>query len=81
MDQRRHQRPVVQHAVQPLQVGANGGALAPLSGTPTTLHTYSAPISNDKVAVSFKQPIAATDPLRTGTYAKTLTFTLSTTNP
>jgi uncharacterized protein (TIGR03118 family) len=66
---------------QPLQVGANGGALAALSGTPTTLVTYAAPVSNDAVTVDFKQPIAATDPLRTGTYAKTLTFTLSTTNP
>ena len=31
--------------------------------------------------VGFKQSIAATDALRTGSYAKTLTFTLSTTNP
>ena len=29
----------------------------------------------------FKQPIGATDPLRTGTYTKTLTFTLATTEP
>jgi hypothetical protein len=33
------------------------------------------------VAVTFKQHIAETDPLRTGSYAKTLTFTLFTTNP
>jgi hypothetical protein len=33
------------------------------------------------VTVSFKQPVKANDALRTGTYAKTLTFTLSTTNP
>jgi hypothetical protein len=38
-------------------------------------------VSNDVVPVEFEQPIAATDPLRTGTYAKPLTFTLSTTNP
>jgi hypothetical protein len=31
--------------------------------------------------VSFKQPIKATGALRTGSYAKTLTFTLSTTSP
>jgi hypothetical protein len=31
--------------------------------------------------LGFKQPIAATDPLRTGTYTSTLTFTLSTTSP
>ncbi|RKQ86332.1 uncharacterized protein (TIGR03118 family) [Solirubrobacter pauli] len=66
---------------QPLQLGANGGAQSPLSGAPTTLHTYTGPISNDKVTVNLKQPIAASDALRTGSYAKTLTFTLSTTNP
>jgi amidase len=43
--------------------------------------TYAGPASNDNVAITFTQPIAATDPLRTGAYAKTLTFTLSTTNP
>ena len=40
---------------------------------------WSAPMSNDAVAITFKQSIGATDALRTGTYAKTLTFTLSTT--
>ena len=38
-----------------------------------------APVSNDAVTVTFKQAIGANDALRTGTYAKTLTFTLSTT--
>jgi hypothetical protein len=38
-------------------------------------------VSNDSVGVTFTQPIAATDALRTGAYAKTLTFTLSTTSP
>jgi hypothetical protein len=33
------------------------------------------------VTIEFHQSIAGTDPLRTGTYSKTLTFTLSTTNP
>jgi hypothetical protein len=33
------------------------------------------------VTVAFKQAIGSGDPLRTGTYSKTLTFTLSTTNP
>ena len=33
------------------------------------------------VDIAFKQLIKANDPLRTGTYSKTLTFTLSTTNP
>jgi hypothetical protein len=51
------------------------------SSLPATVKTYAAPVSNDVVTVDFAQSIAATDPLRTGTYAKTLTFTLSTTSP
>ncbi|MBE2315640.1 peptidase M64 [Solirubrobacter sp. CPCC 204708] len=42
---------------------------------------WSAPVSNEKVDVTFKQLIKDKDPLRTGTYSKTLTFTLSTTQP
>ena len=42
--------------------------------------TGSAPVSND-LTVTFKQHIGANDALRTGTYSKTLTFTLSTTTP
>ncbi|WP_053225767.1 CocE/NonD family hydrolase [Solirubrobacter soli] len=42
---------------------------------------WTAPVSNDVVTVGFKQHVGATDALRTGTYAKTLTFTLSTTSP
>jgi zinc carboxypeptidase len=43
--------------------------------------TWTAPVSNDPVTINFKQHIGATDALRTGTYSKTLTFTLSTTTP
>jgi amidase len=43
--------------------------------------TWIAPVSNDPVTIAFKQHIGATDPLRTGAYSKTLTFTLSTTTP
>ena len=43
--------------------------------------TWTAPVSNDPVSIGFKQHISATEPLRTGSYAKTLTFTLSTTTP
>jgi len=53
---------------QPLQV-----EIAPASWT--------GPVSNASVAIAFKQAIAATDALRTGTYNRTLTFTLSTTAP
>ena len=42
---------------------------------------WTAPVSNEAVTVSFKQPIKANDALRTGAYTKTLTFTLSTTSP
>jgi M6 family metalloprotease-like protein len=56
--------------------GAVGGSSAPLS-----LLTYSGPVSNDAVTVGFKQVIGVNDALRTGTYGKTLTFTLSTTHP
>ena len=53
---------------------------SPLQGL-GTIKTWSAPTSNESVPVTFKQSIAANEPLRTGTYSKTLTFTLSTTTP
>jgi hypothetical protein len=52
----------------------------PLQGL-GVVKTYSAPVSNDNVPITFKQQIGANDALRTGTYSKTLTFTLSTTTP
>jgi hypothetical protein len=42
---------------------------------------WSGPVSNAAVRVTFKQLVKANDPLRTGSYSKTVTFTLSTTNP
>ena len=69
---------------EPLQVRARANAFAPLSataGVPLTLLTYSRPVSNDSVALGFRQHIAADEALRTGAYGKTLTFTLSTTAP
>ena len=45
------------------------------------IKTWAAPTSNESVPVTFTQHIGATDALRTGTYSKTLTFTLSTTTP
>jgi hypothetical protein len=66
-----------------LQANANGGAFAPVGGTasPTTLLTYAGPVSNDAVSLGFLQSIGANEGLRTGSYSKTLTFTLSTTSP
>jgi hypothetical protein len=52
----------------------------PLQGL-GVIKTWTAPTSNEVVPVTFKQAIGATDALRTGSYSKTLTFTLSTTNP
>jgi hypothetical protein len=51
------------------------------SASPLNLLTYSGPASNDAVTLGFSQLVNSTDPLRTGTYSKTLTFTLSTTTP
>jgi hypothetical protein len=68
---------------QPLQARAKDGAFAPVGGSaaPTNLLTYTAPVFTDVATVDFKQTIPVGEPLRTGTYAKTLTFTLSTTQP
>jgi hypothetical protein len=38
-------------------------------------------VSNDPVTVAFHQHIGAAQPLRTGAYTGTVTFTLSTTAP
>jgi alpha-L-rhamnosidase len=74
---------------EPLQAsasstGGTGGVFAPLSttaGTPLTVLSYGAPVSNDAATIRFQQHIGSAQPLRTGTYSKTLTFTLSTTAP
>ena len=58
-----------------------GGAFAPVSGNPSTLLTYTGPVNADPVNISFLQHVGVTDPLRSGSYGKTLTFTLSTTAP
>ncbi|WP_211233041.1 PIG-L family deacetylase [Solirubrobacter soli] len=62
---------------QTLQAGT-GGTYAPI---PATVKTWNAPTSNESVAIGFKQSIGQNEALRTGTYSKTLTFTLSTTTP
>ena len=43
--------------------------------------SWTAPVSNDSVTIGMSQLINANDALRTGTYSKALTFTLSTTTP
>ncbi len=63
--------------------GGTGSAPAAVGGSaaPTSLLTYTGPKSNDAVSIAFAQSIGANEALRTGTYSKTLTFTLSTTTP
>ena len=58
---------------------AGSVAFAPLTA-PVTLLGYG-PVRNDVVPIAFRQHIGSGQALRTGTYAKTLTFTLSTTTP
>jgi hypothetical protein len=62
---------------------ANTGAYAPVGGSaaPTALLTYTGPTSANAVTLGFQQRIGRLEALRTGGYSKTLTFTLSTTNP
>ena len=66
---------------QPLQVKAGDGAFAALGGAPATLLTFPDPVSGASVPIDFKQSIGAEEPLRTGAYGKTVTFTLSTNTP
>jgi hypothetical protein len=66
---------------QPLQAHIAPGAFGTVGDTPLTLLSYAGPVSDDPETIELEQPIAATDALRTGSYTKTLTFTLSTTNP
>ena len=61
---------------QPLQVGG-----AAVSGSPATVKTWAGPVSGEAVALAFQQVIGANEALRTGSYSKTLTYTLSTTTP
>jgi hypothetical protein len=62
----------------PVMIKAGSGAS---SAAPATLLTYSGPASNDAVTLAFEQAIGVNEALRTGTYSKTLTFTLSTATP
>ena len=73
---------------QPLQARARNAANTGTaynnvgsSASPLNLLAYNGPVSNDTVTLGFSQLINSVDALRTGTYSKTLTFTLSTTTP
>jgi hypothetical protein len=63
--------------------GGTGGSLANVGSgaSPTSLETWTGPVTYDPVTVASSQHVGMNDVLRTGTYSKTLTFTLSTTQP
>ena len=70
----------------PLQVSAASPAgtsagLGALGAGPLALLSYAGPVTNDPVTLTFAQAIGGNEPLRTGSYSKTLTYTLSTTQP
>ncbi len=73
---------------QPLEVKATNaanpsGAFAPLrtDRSPVRLLSYPGPVSKDSVTIGFRQSIGGHEALLTGTYGKTLVFTLSTSTP
>jgi hypothetical protein len=63
---------------RPLQVDGRpvGG-----SSNPTPVHAWLGPVSNGVKTLAFTQAVGSDEGLRTGSYGKTLTFTLSTTTP
>jgi hypothetical protein len=65
------------HALaSPLRV--NG---ATLGASPATVKAYAGPVTADVTALAFEQPVSATEALRSGSYAKAITYTLATTMP
>jgi uncharacterized protein (TIGR03118 family) len=73
-------QPVQASATSAVGTAAAGGPVGG-SAAPTSLLSYAGPTSNDSVRINFKQSIGGNEALRTGTYNKMLTFTLSTTTP
>jgi PKD repeat protein len=65
-----------------LEVGTDAALTAvPPADSPVALVQFPGPVTLASVPIRFRQHIDADEPLRTGTYAKTLVFTLSTTTP
>ena len=63
---------------RPLQAKIHDGSFGTL---PAGIRFWGGPTASEAVPVEFRQSIGASEPLRTGSYSKTLTFTLSTTSP
>jgi predicted acyl esterase len=68
-------------ASQPGRLANGAFALAEPPRVEISPATWSGPVSNATSTITFRQHIGAAEPLRTGRYATTLTFTLSTTTP
>jgi uncharacterized repeat protein (TIGR01451 family) len=66
---------------EPLRVSAGGGAEATVTTAGTPVLALTGPVSNSVAMLGFNQAIGASEALRTGSYSKTLTFTLATTSP
>ena len=66
-----------------LYVPVRSASLAPIAcrKPSVTVSLDTGPVSNSTSTIEFKQTIGGNEPLRTGSYSKTLTFTLSTTAP
>lgn len=75
------------NALQVYASSSNANALAGPGGNvggsaaPTSLISYSAPVTNNTVTLTFRQNITSSETLRSGSYGKTLTLTLSSTAP
>jgi Asp-tRNA(Asn)/Glu-tRNA(Gln) amidotransferase A subunit family amidase len=66
---------------QPLAAKVGDAPYAPVGPSPQPLAGWTAPVAGATVGLDFRQSIGAAEGLRTGSYAKTLTLTLSTTSP
>ena len=65
----------------PVSMKNGAFTLASPLGVEISPNSWAGPVSNGPVAITFRQSIGANEPLRTGTYAATVTFSLSTTTP
>ncbi|MDA0181507.1 M14 family zinc carboxypeptidase [Solirubrobacter phytolaccae] len=65
----------------PVHLSNGAFSLASPLGVTLAKSSWTGPTSNEKVGITFKQAIGANEGLRTGTYSKAVTFTLSTTQP
>ncbi|MBE2314543.1 Ig-like domain repeat protein [Solirubrobacter sp. CPCC 204708] len=67
--------------VRALRAGQDNPLWNPVSATPVRLLAYPAYIASDQVTIAFRQTVRNNEALLAGEYTKTLTFTLSSTQP